>query len=316
MKKHLMFIFILLILLNLLGCGNESDPSVDNKVLLRTIDQLSKVKSYELVTSRVEIMATEDKQIETQTVTEQKIIFEPYVNLAKTNSIYERIDDQQYRSLNEVYQVLDDDQLNFYLRYSPAENSSTENESVLGEWEKISTVPKEQADWTISAMKSNLNAHLYLLRSNIDSFQLIEHDAAKSKNLLRYDGYLEQDTILEVYKKYIRSFYAKYGMLTETKDMSLEDLKKEIIDGDFLEIKTGIPKLTYSEKPVPVSIWIEKNSFALKKVVVDEALVMQALMEKEIPKDLPDYEVPIVTKALLIYEFRGINHLKKVPMPD
>jgi len=289
----------------------------DDKVRLQTIDLLSKVNSYELTTSRVESTAFGDKQLKSQTITEQKVVFDPFVNWSRTDSTSTRIDDSQYRSLMEVYQTLNDDQVDFFIRYSPEENSTIGKEHVFGEWEKISTVPKEQADYLlIDRMRSNFDAQLYLLSSNIDTFKRVESDEGKDENILKYDGYLEQTTILEAYRKYIRTPYVKGNMLTDSKNMSIQDLKNEITRGDLFEIKVGIPKLAYSEKPVPISLWVDKSTFELIKVTVDETLVLQSYMEKEMPKVNPELEKPIVTKALLTYEIRSIDKLKEIPMPD
>lgn len=317
MKKKLIPILIILMLLNLSGCGDtsNSDTSGDDKVILQTIDLLSKVNSYELTTSRIESTAFGDKQLKSQTITEQKIIFEPFVSWTRTNSTSARIDGSQHRSLREVYEALNDGQLDIYMRYSPDEDPAVGNELVLGEWEKISTVPKEQADWFIDSMRSYFDAQLYLLSENVDTFKLVENDETKDENILQYDGYLEQTTILEAYQKYIRNTYVKGNMLADSKDMSLEDLKNEIIDGDLLEIKAGIPKLVYSEKPVSISVWIDKSTFELKKVTVDETLVMQAYMEKELPKANLDLDEPVVEKALLTYEIKSIDNLKEIQMP-
>ena len=317
MKKKLILILIFLFLLNLSGCGNTSDTSGADKVLLQTIDHLSKINSYELTTGRVESTTFGDKKVISQIITEQKIIFAPFVNWSRTDSTSTRIfEGGQYRSLREVYLVLNDDQIDFFMRYSPAEDATLGNEPVLGEWEKISTSTKEQADWTIDEMKSNFDAQLYLLSANIDTFKIAENDEVRDENILKYDGYLEQTTILEAYQQYIRDTYVKGNLLTDSKNLSLEDLKNEITGGDLLEIKSGIPKLAYSEKPVPISLWIDKRTFELKKVTVDETLVMQSYMEKEIPKANPGLEEPIVSKALLTYEIKNIDNLKEIPMPD
>lgn len=313
MKKQFIPILIFL-LLNLSGCGNTSE---DDKALLKTIDLLSKVNSYELTTSRDESTTFGDKQLISQTITEQKIIFEPFVNWTRTDATSTRIfEGGDYRSLREVYQVFNNDQLDVFMRYSSAEEAITGNEPLLGEWERISTSTKEQADWTIDQVRRNFNAQLYLLSSNIDTFKRVEVDKGEAENILKYDGYLEQATILEAYQKYIRDIYVNGNLLTASENLSLEDLKNEITGGDLLEIKTGIPKLAYSEKPVPVSLWIDKTTFELKKVTVDETLVIQSYMEKEMPKANPDLKKPIVSKALLTYDIKGIDNLKELPMPN
>ena len=319
MKKLLIPILILVVLLNLSGCGNKSisDTSGSDRVLLQTIDHLSKINSYELTTSRNESTTFGDKKIISKAITEQKLMFEPFATWSRTDSTSTRIyDGGQYRTLREAYQVLNDGHLDLYIRYSPAEDTTMDNEPVLGEWEKVTTSTKEQADWTIDVVRSNFEAQLYLLSSNIESFKIVGNDEVKDENILKFDGYLDQTTILEAYQKYIRGIYVKGNLLTDSKDMTLEDLKNEIIDGDLLEIKSGIPQLAYSEKPVPISLWIDKSNFELKKVTIDETLVMQSYMEKEMPKANPDLKDPIVSKALLTYEIKSVDILKEIPMPD
>ncbi len=317
MKKQLIPILIFLFLLNLTGCVNTSDTSDDDKVLLQTIELLSKVNSYELMTSRVESTTFGDKQLISQMVNEQKIIFEPFVTWSRNDSTNTNLySGDQYRSLGESYQVLNDDQIDLFMRFRLDEDATIGNEPVLDEWKKISSSTKEQADWLIDSVRSNFDARLYLLSSNIDTFKLVENDEVKDENILQYDGYLEQTTILEAYQKYIRNTYVKVNMLADSKDMSLEDLRNEITGGDLLEIKVGIPKLAYSEEPVPISLWIDKRTFELIKVSVDETLVLQSYMEKEISKANPDLEEPIVSKALLTYEIKSIDNLKEIPMPD
>ncbi len=275
------------------------------------------MNSYELMTSRVESTRFGDKQLISQMVNEQKIIFEPFVTWSRSDSTNTNLySGDQYRSLGESYQVLNDDQIDLFTRFGLDEDATIGNEPVLGEWKKISSSTKEQADWLIDSVRSNFDARLYLLSSNIDTFKLVENDEVKDENILQYDGYLEQTTILEAYQKYIRNNYVKMNMLADSKDMSLDDLRNEITGGDLLEIKIGIPKLAYSEEPVPISLWIDKRTFELTKVSVDKTLVLQSYMEKEMPKVNPELEEPIVSKALLTYEIKRIDNLKEIPMPD
>jgi len=321
MKKRLIPILIFLIIFNLSGCGdtNVSDTSGDDKVLLQAIDLLSKANSYELTESRVESTTFGDKQYISQrtSITEEKIIVEPFVRWGRSDSTSSKIYlGGQQRSLRESYQVLNNGQLDVYVRYSPTQDAAIGKEPVLGEWEKIPTFTKEQDAWTLDAMRNNFDAQLYLLSSNIDTFKKVEHYEVKDENIIKYEGYLEQTTILEAYQKYIRDFWVKANLLKDSKNLSLEDLKNEIIDGGVLEIQVGIPMLAYSDEPVPISLWIDKNTFKLIKVTVDETLVMQSYNEKEVLKNNPELGKPIVSEALLTYEIKSINNLNEIPMPD
>ena len=320
MKKRLIPILIFLIIFNLSGCGdgNDSDTSWDDWVLLQAIDLLSKANSYELTESRVESTTFGDKQSIYKTITEEKIMFEPFVRWSRTDKTNTNFNvGGQQRSLSESYQVLNDGQLDGYMRFSPTEDAAIAKKPALGEWENIPSFTKKQDALTLDAMRSNFDAQLYLLSSNIGTFKKVENDEVKDENILKYDGYLEQTTILEAYQKYIRDFYVQVNLLKDSKNLSLEDLKNEITDGDLLEIKAGIPKLAYSEDSVPISLWIDKNTFELIKVTIDETLVLQSYMEKEVLKNNPELnEEPIVSEALLTYEIISINNLKEIPMPD
>ena len=319
MNKLLIPILLLVVLLSLSGCGNNeiSDTSESDKVLFQAINDLSEINSYELTSIRNESTTFSDKKIISTETREQKLILEPFATWSRTDSASTGIyDGVEHRTLREAYQVLNGGHLDLYMRYSPSGDATIGNVPVLGEWEKVATFTTEQADWTIGMIRSNFEAQIYLLSSNIGSFKLVQNNESKDENILKFEGYLDQATILEAYQKYIRGIYVEGNLLSDSKDMSLEDLKNEIVDGELLEIKTGIPKLAYSEKPVPISLWIDKNNFGLKKVTIDETLVMQSYMEKEMSKANPDLKDPIVSQALLTYEIKSINAINDIPMPD
>jgi hypothetical protein len=54
----------------------------------------------------------------------------------------------------------------------------------------------------------------------------------------------------------------------------------------------------------------------LEKVVIDETLVLQSLLEIETPKVNPDLESVVVSKSLYTYEISGIDTLKQILMPE
>ncbi|HZK71299.1 MAG TPA: hypothetical protein VFD03_07245, partial [Clostridia bacterium] len=127
MKKQLIPILIFLIIFNLSGCGDTSvsDTSGDDKVLLQAIDLLSKANSYELTTSRVESTSFGDKQSIDKTITEKKIMSEPFVRWSRTDNTNTNFNlGGQQRSLAESYQVLNDGQLDGYRRFSPTEDAA------------------------------------------------------------------------------------------------------------------------------------------------------------------------------------------------
>ncbi|MGI6731613.1 MAG: hypothetical protein ACOX5F_06950 [Anaerovoracaceae bacterium] len=155
---------------------------------------------------------------------------------------------------------------------------------------------------------------MHLLSSNIGTFKTVEDDELKDENLIKYDGYLEQDTILEAYQKYIRDFHVKSGLLPDSPDLSLEDLRIEITSGDYLELQTGIPAMAFSPNPVPISLWINQNILQLERVVIEATSYMQSLMD--VQESSPGVEVPLISEATVIYGIKGINHLEEIPRPE
>lgn len=317
MKRQLIF-FVILLMFSLYGCSNTDRPAVSevNKEISQAIERLSKANSYEYMLSTEDITTYGDKQVISKSNSEQKLIFEPFVRWGKTDSTSIRIDGKQYRTVNEGYYVADNNQLDFYLRFSSQEEPNSEKESVLGNWEKNSTTDKDQIDWTIKMVRSNLDAQFYLLKSNIDSFQMSEELERQDVNIVRYDGYIEPATVLEAYKLYLRDFYVQMKMLPNLENPSHEELRSEIINGEHPELQFGISKLAYSEELIPVSLWINKNNTSIEKVVIDESSVLQSLLKIETPKIDLDLEEPIVSKSLTTYEIRGIDTLKEIPMPE
>ena len=319
MRKYLILILLCSFFLMLAGCGasDKAEVSDGNEVLQQTIDQLSKINSYELTISKEQTSNMYDKIVTSKKMTNQKVVFEPFVLWSRTDSTSTRIyEEGQDRTLSESYQVLNGDQLDMFMRFSSAEEVPAGREPSLGEWNKVATSNKEQADWVKDAVRNNLEAQLYLLSSNIESFELVESNGNPGENLLKYEGHLDQTTILKTYQKYIRAIYVAAGLLKESKDMTLEDLKVEIIGGEVLEIKEGIPKLAYSEMPVPVTLWVDENTYELKKARIDETAVMQAYMEKEMPKINLDFKNPVVSKAILVYEIGSTDKITEISMPN
>ena len=177
MKKYLMPILLCSFLLLLSGCGasDKAETIEGEKVLQQTIDQLSKINSYELTISKEQTSAMYDKIVTSKKKTNQKVVFEPFVHWSRTDSTSTRIyEEGQDRTLSEAYQVLKGDQLDMFMRFSSDEEVPTGREPVLGEWNKVTTSNKEQADWVKDAVRSNLEAQLYLLSTNIESFKLVE----------------------------------------------------------------------------------------------------------------------------------------------
>ena len=318
MKKYLMLLLLVSFFLMLVGCGafDNTTTSEGKAVLQQTIDQLSNLNSYELTINKEQTFVINGKTVTSQKITNQKVVFDPFVHWSRTDSTNAQIyEEGQVRTMSETYQVMNGEQLDIFMRFSADKDVLTGSENLLSEWNKVNTSTKEQADWIKNTVRSNLEAQIYLLSSNIETFKLVENIEPLEENLLKYEGHLKQTTILEAYQKHIRGIYVAVGLLKESKNMTLEDLKVEITNGEVLEIKEGIPKFAYSKMPVPVTLWVDDNTYELKKVMIDETEVMQAYMEKEMPKVSPDFENSVVSKAMLLYEIESVDEISEIPMP-
>lgn len=318
MKKQLIYILMFLLLFSLYGCGNTKSIGAPEKniEISKAIELISKAKSYEYTLFRSDSTSYGDEKVESQSKTEQKQMFEPFTVWAKTDSKLRRMNGDQERTTTEIYEVAQGEQMDFNVRYSQGQELNTNKDPVLCEWEKHTYTAKEQVDFTINFNKSNFEAQLYLLSTNIDSFKLAEDAEVKDDSVLKYDGYIEPTTALEAYHKYLRDYYVQMKWLDDLKNPSIKDLKSEITSGNVPDLQSGIAKLAYSEENIPVSLWINKDTYALKKVMIDETSVMQSLLEKEVPKFYPEREAPVVSKSLYTYEIKGVNKLKEITMPE
>ena len=130
--------------------------------------------------------------------------------------------------------------------------------------------------------KDTREAQLYLLRANADSFQFVEEGEADWETGLKYSGSISPSSAIEAYKVYLRKRYVEMDLLRELDDPSSEELKDEIVNGDVLELKVGIPALAYSEEPVPISLWVGKDTLVLLKVEIDKSVVMQPLIKQQL----------------------------------
>lgn len=318
MKKWLHFILMVLLIFTFSGCKNTEASDVPEKstVISQAIANISSANSYDCTVLVEEIDSYGNKKAESRRETEQKLIFEPFTMWNKTDTLMTNVSNEKSRTFSEVYETVHDGTMDFKVRYSRQEGADINKNLDLSNWEGQSYQEKEQIDLTVKMNRNYFDAELYLLSSNIDSFQLAENAADVDKNTLKYDGSIKQATVLEAYQKYLRDLYVQMKMVAALENPSLEDLKNEIISGERPELQSGIPKLAYSEVPIPVSLWIDQDTFTLKKVTIDETSAMQSLLEKEIPKIDTKSEVPTVTKALTTYEIKSLDKLTEIPVPE
>jgi hypothetical protein len=328
MKKAFLVLLIATLLAYLSGCGggagNTPGPNDSTEIISKAVDRLSDAQSYELKTYRVEETSFGEKINTRKSESMTRAILDPYTVLSKSENLTARIDGEKSKSVFETYQTLKDNKLTLYIRYNNKneedagneEDDGSEGDAVLSDWEKQSDVTdKEQIDSMLRYNKNVILAELYLLKANITSFQSAADDDAESKGFLKFEGAIDPETVPEAYEKYLRESYIEMNFITGKENPSVEDLKNEIFEGRP-EFQSGPTKLAFSETPVPVSLWIDKDSLNLKKVVLDETPVLQALTEKALKELQSDLTDPVVKKAEMTYEVISIDELDEIPPPE
>lgn len=320
MKKIIPVILAVLLILVIPGCGsgagNSSEQADSAAIISKAVDRLTAAGSYELRTYRAEATSFGEKKTAKQTESTTKAIFDPFTQWTKTEELMTRIDGETNRSAHETYQLQKDGKLTLYVRFYQQNWKDTDKEADLGDWEKQSEVTdKAQLDSMLRYNRNWVMTQLHLLRANINSFRQAVDDDAESKGLMKFEGSIDPETVPEAYGKYLRESYIEMNFISDKKNPSAEDLKNEIIGGRP-EFQTGPTKLAFSKSPVPVTLWIDKESLDLKKVVLDETSVLQALTEKALQEMQSDLGDPVVKKAEVTYEIIGVNEFNEIPPPE
>lgn len=320
MKKIIPVLLIVTLILVIPGCGSGAGNSPETRdsaeIISKAVDQLSDAGSYELKTYRAEETNFGEKKTAKQTESITKAVFEPFTQWAKSEELTTRINGETNRSAHETYQLQKDGKLTLYVRFYQQNWQDAGRDADFGDWEKQSEVTdKAQLDSMLRYNKNWLMTELYLLRANADSFRPAADADAATKGLMKYEGSIDPETVLEAYEKYLRESYIEMNFIPNKKDPGAEDLRSEIFGGRP-EFQTGPTKLAFSESPVPVTLWIDKASLNLKKVVVNETSVLQALTEKALQETQRDLSDPVVKKATVTFEIISISEFDTVPPPE
>lgn len=318
MKKLLTVLILAALLLVLCSCGAEGsqDSTSDkNKVMTEAFEILSKANSFEYTVYTDEQSQSEGKIFRSTTKTEAKEILEPFARWGKYDNERTLANGVNDRSINETYQKADNNKYEYYMRYSTSDDN-TKQEPSIGDWEENIITDKEQIEITLEFGKDLREAELYLLSSNIDRFQFVEEMETDGATTFRYDGSIDPSTAMEAYRTYLRENFVLFHWVKEQKDPSLDDLKKEITSGDVVDLQSGIPQYAYAEEPVPISLWIDKETFELKKVVIDKTAMMQSYLTQEFPSVNPESEVPVVMRHIITYDIKSIDTLKEIEKPE
>ena len=317
MRNRFTIIPLIILAVVLCSCSSNNaqpDPDISGHIA-RTVDILAEAKNIEYTYIYEELYQNNGKEYGTQTTAENIRIFVPFAHWVKNDTVTRTTDGEAYRSVIEIYQMVQKDQFDLYFRSS---DQQTDLNAVpyLGDWELQSTEDKAAVDMLIEWDKDASEDQFYLLRANADSFRFVEEAEADGEVVLKYSGHISPSSAIEAYKVYLRERYVEMGLLKELDNPSSEELKNEIVNEDVLDIKVGIPALAYSEEPVPISLWIDKGTLALQKVEVDKSVVMGPLLEKQLSQAGLSNTSPVVIKALETYVITGIDTAKKPPIPQ
>ncbi len=146
------------------------------------------------------------------------------------------------------------------------------------EWSKsTSNDDQAQTQILINYFESFIKADCYLLRANLDRFKMEDNQ----DGLIQYSGTISQSSIVEAYRLYFRDFYIYSNLIQPDEEVS-NDLLKEITSGKIDVLMVGIPSLAFSDKPIPITVWVNEKSNTITKVEIDKINAIQAMFDKNI----------------------------------
>ena len=303
MKKSLFCSIVIVALLFLASCGSSSSSQKNNsstESLNKSIDALFSVNSIYYTSNFEQILKSDTDTITTTNTTKIKLINEPYVVWSEIKNSVSSTNRQETETIIEAYQKATEDGLELLYR---GKTSSTD-------WQKNTIEDKTIAEKYIENAKNNMKAEHYILSANLDSFKMEK----KQDGLIKYSGTISQASVVEAYKKYLRNFYVYGGLIKSDKELSNNEMLKEITNGGIPELTVGIPSLAFSDKPIPVTVWVNEKNNKISKVEIDKINATQALLDMtfEGSKD----KMPKIEKAILTYEVLEINTFDEIPMPQ
>ena len=295
MKKLLLLAFAITTILCFVSCGTNNTPQ-NNDVpidsLKQAIDSVSSANSLYYVTTYEEILKSDTDTTTTKSTTENKSMKDPFVMWTKGST-----------------------QINAELKqpgesYIKAIGNGIEISGRIGETEWQKTPPNDDQAQTkilINYYESFIKASCYLLNANLDSFKMGDNQ----DGLIEYRGTISQSSVVETYEKCIRDTYIDTNLIRPDKEIP-DDLLKEITSGKIPELMVGTPSLAFSDKPIPITVWVNEKSNTITKVEIDKTNVIQAIFDKFPSKD----KVRKVEKAILTYKVIEINTFDEIPMPQ
>ncbi|MBK5262536.1 MAG: hypothetical protein JJE17_08210 [Peptostreptococcaceae bacterium] len=303
MKKLLLLTFAMTIILSFVSCSSSSSSQENNsstESLNKSIDELFSVNSIYYTVNFEQILKSDTDTITTTNTSKIKLVNEPYVTWSEFKNSVSHTNTKKTETITEMYQKATEDGLELLYR---GDSSSTD-------WQKNIIDDKTIAEKYIENTKNNMKAEHYILSANLDSFKMEK----KQDGLIKYNGTISQSSVVEAYKKYLRNFYVDAGLIKSEKELSNKEMLKEISSGEIAAVTVGIPSLALTDKPIPVTFWVNEKNNKISKVEIDKINATQALLDMtfEGSKD----KMPKVEKAILTYEVLEINTFDEIPIPQ
>lgn len=297
MKKLLLLAFAMTTILCFVSCGTNNSSQkndVPTDRLKQAIDSVSSINSLSYITDYEQILTSDTDTTTTISTTENKSTKDPFVMWTKTVTQI----NAEPNETRELYQKAIGNDFETAVRVGGTEwSKSTPNDD------------KAQTQILINYNESFIKAGCYLLSANLDSFKMDDNQ----DGLIKYSGTISQSSIVETYKQCLRDSYIDTNLIQPDKEIS-NDLLKEITSGKIDVLMVGIPSLAFSDKPIPITVWVNEKSNTITKVEIDKINVIQAMFDKNIMGKKG--EVTKVEKAILTYKAIEFNTLDEIPMPQ
>lgn len=302
MNKTLLLSIVIVITLFFAGCSGKNlfqDNREEFESLNKSIEAILSINSISYVSLNDQSLKTNDDTITKITTTEVQRIDEPFVIWSKVQNTVSHATEQTNETTTESYQASTNNGLEMFYRGGDTE------------WTKSTMKDPTQVRQYVEHSNNFLKACYYLLNTNLDSFEMIENQ----EGLLKFSGYISQSSVVEAYEKYYREFFVKGGLIKENKELPNKDeLLEEITSGNINELMVGIPSLAFSDKPTPITMWVNVENNEISKLEIDEIDVTQSILNKSF--DGASNMVPKVEKSILTYDILEINTIDEIPMPQ
>lgn len=308
-KKKGIFVTGLAVITILTGCGGHTAPLDDAAIIDQALVQLSNARSIEYNITSEDSVSYGEEVNRNETYLAVRQIRNPFTGHSKSESKVYKGDGTTSRTVIETFQTLNEATLDFYLRNSMEECDITKAPT-LSQWQKNSLDDEKFIQTVLNMRRKTDEAQIALLRENLSTFKRIE-DGDTSV----YQGVISPDSVLNVYRDYVRSLYIEVGMVKDSKNPSSEDLRRELMNEDRPEFQTGFTKIAYSEEPIPVTLYIDREKSQMKRIILDEKVALQAILSKNIPKHYPESREPQVTKSICVITIEGINTVQELIKP-